>query len=91
MNKQKVGIIGGGLSGLITALCLSKLDINVDLICDTLNFEKKNSRTLAISQSSLNFLKKINFKKFSAKDFWACSEMKLYSKMRKKNQKKFLN
>ena len=88
MNKQKVGIIGGGLSGLITALCLSKLDINVDLICDTLNFEKKNSRTLAISQSSLNFLKKINFKKFSAKDFWACSEMKLYSKNEKKESEK---
>ena len=34
MKKQKVGIIGGGLSGFVTALCLSKLNIDVDLVCD---------------------------------------------------------
>ena len=87
MKKQKVGIIGGGLSGLITALCLARHDIEVDLVCDIINFKKRNSRTIALSQSSLNFLKKINFKKFSKKDFWSCSKMKLYSKNDKKESK----
>ena len=31
MKKQKICIIGGGLTGLITALVLSKLNLDVDL------------------------------------------------------------
>ncbi len=32
MKKQKICIIGGGLSGLASALVLSDLDVNIDLI-----------------------------------------------------------
>ena len=34
MKKQKICIIGGGLTGLVTALALSDLDINIDLVSD---------------------------------------------------------
>ena len=91
MKKQKVGIIGGGLSGFVTALCLSKLNIDVDLVCDEINFKKNNSRSIALSQNSLNFLKKINFKKISEKDFWPCMEMKLYSKNEKKESQEIFD
>ena len=85
MKKQKVCIIGGGLTGLITALCLSKLNIEVDLVCGDIKINKKFSRTIAISQSNLEFLKKLNLYKFLKKDFWPCSTIKLYSKNNKKD------
>ena len=85
MKKQKVCIIGGGLTGLITALCLSKLNIEVDLVCGDIKINKKFSRTIAISQSNLEFLKKLNLYKFLKKDFWPCSTIKLYSKNNKRD------
>ena len=85
MKKQKVCVIGGGLTGLITALCLSKLNIEVDLVCDDIKVNKKFSRTIAISQNNLEFLKKLKLYKFLKKDFWPCSTIKLYSKNNKKD------
>ena len=79
MNKQKICVIGAGLSGLITAFALSKLDISVDLIAES---EVKNSttnRTTAISQNNYNFLKRLNVSNFPQKEFWPCSEMEIYS------------
>ena len=32
MKKQKICIIGGGLTGLVTAISLSKLNCEIDLI-----------------------------------------------------------
>ena len=32
MKKQKICIIGGGLTGLVTAISLSKLNCSIDLI-----------------------------------------------------------
>ena len=32
MEKQKVCIIGGGLTGLVTAIALSRLNIKIDFI-----------------------------------------------------------
>ena len=61
MKKQKICIIGGGLTGLVTAISLSKLNIKVDLISDDINTNKKSSRTLAISQSNFDFLNRLNF------------------------------
>ena len=37
MEKQKICIIGGGLTGLITAITLSKLNLKVDLITGNIN------------------------------------------------------
>ena len=79
MKKQKICIIGGGLTGLITALALSKLNLKVDLITGNFNQIKKSTRTVAISQNNFNYLKKLNFKYFFKSDAWPCLNMKLYS------------
>ena len=68
MKKQKICIIGGGLTGLITALALSKLNINVDVITDN-NKTPKSNRTIAISQNNYEFLRKLNIFKFKKNNF----------------------
>jgi len=83
MKKQKICIIGGGLTGLITALALSKLNINVDVITDN-NKAPKSNRTIAISQNNYEFLRKLNIFKFKKKQFWPCSKMKLYGETKNK-------
>ena len=80
MEKQKICIIGGGLTGLITAITLSKLNLQVDLISSDIDSNKKSSRTIAISQNNRDFLERLNFHKISNFFFWPCAKMKLYSK-----------
>ena len=85
MKRQKVCIIGGGLTGLATALTLAQLNLDIDLIsADTINNSTKSIRTTAISQSNYNFLKKITNNKFSKKNFWPCIKMKLYTEDKNK-------
>ena len=79
MEKQKICIVGGGLTGLITAIALSKLNLKIDLVTGSTNRNIKTNRTIAISQQNYNFLKELNFSNFSKKDFWPCSGMKLYT------------
>lgn len=83
MKKQKICIIGGGLTGLITAVALSKLNLSVDLISNNINKNVKTNRTTAISHENLLFLKSLNFFKFSKNEFWPCPIMKLYAKDKK--------
>ena len=65
MKKQKICIIGGGVTGLITAISLSKLNCEIDLIIDNFSKNLKSNRTIAISNSNLNLLIKLNiFKNF---------------------------
>ena len=80
MEKQKICIVGGGLTGLVTAITLSKLNLKIDLITDG-NCKKniKSNRTTAISQNNYDFLKKLNISKYSKREFWPCSNMKLYT------------
>jgi 2-octaprenyl-6-methoxyphenol hydroxylase len=85
MKKQKICIVGGGLTGLITAICLSKLDIQIDLVTGTANSKFKSNRTLAISEDNYSFLKKLNTFEINKKKFWPCSKMKLYAE--KENKK----
>ena len=87
MKKQKICIIGGSLKGLVTAISLSKLNCDIDLITNNLSEITSTNRTIAISESNLNFLKKLNIFKSSNKEFWPCSVMKLYTKT---SQKKFM-
>jgi len=84
MEKQKICIIGGGLTGLITAITLSKLNLKVDLITGNINQYIKSNRTIAISQNNYDFLKKLKIFKFSKKEFWPCSKMKLYTEVERK-------
>jgi len=83
MEKQKICVIGGGLTGLITAITLSKLNLKIDLITGNINQYIKSNRTIAISQNNYDFLKKLKIFKFSKKDFWPCSKMKLYTETKK--------
>ena len=78
MNKQKICIIGGGLTGLITAATLMKLDLEIDLITENIGQNIKTNRTTAISQNNYEYLNKLNSFKFSKNEFWPCSQMKLY-------------
>ena len=87
MKKQKICIIGGGLTGLITAAILSKLNLEVDLVTKNSNKVIKSCRTTAISQENYEFLKKTKLLNNLEKNFWPCSKMKLY--VEEKN--KFLN
>ena len=80
MKKQKVCIIGGGLTGLITAAALSKLNLKVDLVIGDIRKNLKSNRTVAISQNNYDFLKNLDIFKFIEKDFWPCESMKLYTK-----------
>ena len=74
MKKQKICIIGGGLSGIITAITLSKLNLQVELITKNVAKDISSNRTVAISESNYNFLKKKNILNFSSKKIWGCSE-----------------
>ena len=79
MKKQKVCIIGGGLTGLITALTLSKLNLNVDLVIGSSKANIASNKTTAISQENYYFLKKLKIINFSKLKFWPCTKMKLYT------------
>ena len=75
MKKQKICIIGGGLTGLMTAATLSNLNLDIDIITENSNQFINSCRTTAITQENYNFLAK---SKFSKNFFWPCSQMKLY-------------
>lgn len=91
MKRQKVCIIGGGLTGFITAITLSKLNLDIDIIT-TNNYSKaiKSSRTIAISQNNYDFLMKLNIVGFSKTIFWPCKTMKIYSKNKNENLSEIL-
>ena len=80
MEKQKVCIIGGGLTGLVTAIALSRLNLEIDLITgDNINKKVKSARTIALSQNSYDFLKKLKINNLLENFFWPCDNMKLYA------------
>ena len=83
MKKQKICIIGSGLTGLITAITLSKLNIYVDLVT-TPNKNNRSNRTIAISENNYEFMKKLNIFNFSKDEFWPCSNIKIYTRDEKK-------
>ena len=85
MKKQKICIIGGSLTGLVTAACLSKLNCDIDLITGESHKNLKSGRTIAVSENNFRFLDKLNISKLLKKKIWACSAMKLYTES--KNEK----
>ena len=89
MKKQRICIVGDGLSGLMTALALNKLaGLEVHLI-----FRKKkhskDRRTTAISASNYEFLNKI-IGKHDKKLFWPSKKINLFYETKYKNMN-FLN
>ena len=85
MEKQKICIIGGGLAGLTTALALSDLDVNIDLVCGKMNQNLFSNRTVAVSENNLDFFN------FAKNKFWPCSKMKLFSQNKKNHFLKVFN
>ena len=83
MERQKICIIGGGLTGLITAITLSKLNLKIDLMTGDLEKNTKSNRTVAISQDNYNFIKKLKTFNLSKENFWPCSKIKIYSEEEK--------
>ena len=79
MEAQKVCIIGDGLTGLVTAITLSRLNLKIDLFTSNYNKKIKTNRKTAISNENYNFLKKMKIFKFPKKEFWPCINMRLYS------------
>ena len=78
MKKQKICVIGDGLSGLTAALVLSNLDINVDFITKNKQEKKINDpRITAISPTNFKFLNKYLDKK-DTKLFWPCKKINLF-------------
>ena len=90
MKKQNICIIGGGLTGLITAITLSKLNLNIDLITGDINQSIKSNRTTAISQANYNYLKRLEIFKSLENEFWPCDQMKLYTENKSKQISKIL-
>ena len=90
MKKQRICIVGDGLSGLTTALALESIQ-NVEIHLILNNLKKINDfRTTAISESNFQYLKSI-FQNFNSKLFWPSKSIKLFFEISKKNQINFLN
>ena len=77
MKKQKICIVGDGLSGLMSAIALNCLPcLQVDLIAKK-NPPLNDKRTTAISRSNFNFLKGI-ISKFDKNLFWPSKKINLF-------------
>ena len=81
MKRQKICIIGGGLTGLTTAISLSKLNCEIDLAIGSFTQKLQSTRTIAISENNFDFLNKLNISKSLKKELWPCSIMKLYTEI----------
>jgi len=78
MKKQKICVIGDGLAGLTTALVLSKLDIEINLIFKNKKIKKFiDCRTTAISESNYSFLS-THLNDSDLKVFYSCKNIDLY-------------
>ncbi len=84
MKKQKICIVGDGLSGLMTVLALNKLEgLEVHLISRK-NKHSKDRRTTAISTSNYEFLNKV-IGKLDKKLFWPSKTIDLFYETKDKN------
>ncbi len=89
MNKQRICIVGDGLSGLMTALALNKLEgLEVHLISKK-NKYSKDKRTTAISASNYEFFHAI-MDKLDKKLFWPSKKIHLFYETKDQNMN-FLN
>ena len=79
--RQKICIIGSGLTSLIASLVLSKCDLSIDLFLEEKtpdSFKRKNGRSIAFSKNSFDFLSNYNFLNQKTKMFWPVNQIILY-------------
>ncbi|MDA8618251.1 hypothetical protein N9L17_00005, partial [Candidatus Pelagibacter bacterium] len=89
MKKQRICVVGDGLSGLMTALALNKLEgLEVHLLSRK-NKHSKDRRTTAISASNYEFLNKV-IDNLDKKLFWPSKKIDLFYETKDRNMK-FLN
>lgn len=89
MKKQRICIVGDGLSGLMAALTLNKLEgLEVHLISKK-NKHSKDKRTTAISNSNYEFLNKV-IDNLDKKLFWPSKKIDLFYESKEQNMN-FLN
>ena len=87
MKKQKICIIGDGLTGLVSDLVLSKLDLDIDLVSKNTKIKKFiDTRTTALSDDNFTFLSKY-LNKNELRNFWPCKKVNLFYE----SENKFLN
>ena len=79
-------VLGKNLTSLLVSKILVNKGINVDIFFRDKNKEKKNSRTIGLSNDSINFLEREKI--FSKKDCWSIKKINLY---KGKEIKKFLS
>ena len=89
MIKQKICIIGNGLTGLTAALILGKLNLDVHLVAAPDKKRRRDIRTTAISESNYKGLIGFIGKK-NSKIFFESKEIDLY-KEHSKEIKHFMN
>ena len=83
MKKQRICIVGDGLSGLMSAIALNNLaNLEVHLIARK-NKRKNDKRTTAISPSNFNFFQEI-MTKFDKKLFWPSKKINLFYETKEK-------
>ena len=89
MKKQRICIVGDGLSGLMTALALNKVEsLDVQLISRK-NKHFKDRRTTAISASNYEFFNAV-LDKLDKNLFWPSKKIDLFYETREQNMN-FLN
>ena len=80
MKKQKICIVGDGLTGLTTALIFSSLNIDVHLVGPKIRKKISDSRTTAVSANNYDFLIKFIGEK-NSKYFWPSKRIDLYHEL----------
>ena len=89
MKKHKICIVGGGLTGLISALVLSKKGLDIDLLVENTTSKRKDLRVTAISEKNLEYLKS-SLTNLNLKLFYPVKKINLF--FERNNQfKNFLN
>ena len=89
MKKQRICVVGDGLSGLMTALALNKIKgLEAHLICKK-NKHSKDKRTTAISAFNYEFFNEV-IEKLDKKLFWPSKNINLFYETKEQNMN-FLN
>ncbi len=77
MKKHKICIVGGGLTGLISALVLNERGLDIDLVVENNVSKIQDLRVTAISEKNMEFLKS-TLKNINLKLFYPVKKINLF-------------